>query len=89
VVGQRFVLSNVVPKAIADATCETARALLIEDRTGNPLGEGLKFMGLGDLQQSFDKADRRPVIPHVAQAMLAKFGALLNRTSGAVRLQRC
>jgi len=87
-VGQRFVLATVVPKAVLDATCETARALIIEDRTGNPLGEGLKFTGLGDLQQSFDKGDRRPVIPHVAQAMLTKFGALLNRRSGAVPLVR-
>ena len=88
VVGQRFVLNNVVPKAVADATCETARALLIEDRTANPMGEGLKFSGLGELQQSFDKNDRRPPIPHVAQAMLSKFGVLLNRRSGAVPLMR-
>ena len=88
VVGQRFVLSNVVPKAVLDATCETARALIIEDRTANPLGEGLKFSALGPLQQSFDKSDRRPEIPHVAQALLSKFGVLLNRRSGAVPLVR-
>lgn len=88
VVGKRLVLSNVVPKAIADAACETARALIIEDRTANPLGEGLKFSALGSLQQSFDKSDRRPEIPHVAQAMLSKFGVLLNRRSGAVPLVR-
>ena len=88
VVGQRLVLSNVVPKAVLDATIETARALIIEDRTANPLGEGLKFSALGSLQQSFDKRDRRPAIPHVAQAMLSKFGVLLNRSSGAVPLVR-
>ena len=88
VVGQRVVLSDVVPKPVVDATCETARALIIEDRTANPLGEGLKFSALGSLQQSFDKADRRPEIPHVAQAMLSKFGVLLNRKSGAVPLVR-
>jgi hypothetical protein len=88
VVGQRFVLSNLVPKPVVDATCETARALIIEDRTANPLGEGLKFSALGSLQQSFDKSDRRPEIPHVAQAMLSKFGVLLNRRSGAVPLVR-
>ena len=86
--GQRFVLGTVVPKAVLDATCETARALIIEDRTANPLGEGLKFASLGDLQQSFDKTDRRPVIPHVAQAMLAKLGVLVNRKSGVVPLVR-
>jgi hypothetical protein len=88
VVGQRFVLGDVVPKAIADAACETARALLIEDRTANPLGEGLKFSGLGELQQTFDKSDRRPMVPHLAIAMLSKFGVLLNRSSGAVPLVR-
>jgi len=88
VVGQRFVLSDVVPKAVVDATCETARALIIEDRTANPLGEGLKFSGIGELQQSFDKGDRRPMIPHLALAMLSKFGVLLNRKSGAVPLVR-
>ncbi len=88
IVGQRVVLNDVVPKAIADAACETARALIIEDRTANPLGEGLKYSGLGDLQQSFDKNDRRPPIPHLAQAMLSKFGMLLNRRSGAVPLMR-
>lgn len=88
IVGQRFVLSNVVPKAVADATCETARALIIEDRTANPLGEGLKFSGIGDLQQSFDRNDRRPMVPHLAIAMLNKFGVLVNRRSGAVPLVR-
>jgi len=88
VVGQRFVLSNVVPKAVVDATCETARALIVEDRTANPLGEGLKFSGIGELQQSFDKKDRRPMVPHLAIAMLSKFGVLLNRSSGAVPLVR-
>jgi hypothetical protein len=88
VVGQRFVLPDVVPPAVVAATCETARALLIEDRTGNPPGEGLKFSALGDLQQSFDKGDRRPMIPHLAIAMVSKFGTLLNRKSGAVPLAR-
>ena len=60
--GQRFVLGTVVPKAVLDAACETARALIIEDR--------------------------RPVIPHVAQAMLAKLGVLVNRKSGVVPLVR-
>jgi len=88
VVGQRFVLGDVVPKPVVDATCETARALLVEDRTANPLGEGLKFSGIGELQQSFDKKDRRPMVPHLAIAMLSKFGVLLNRNSGAVPLVR-
>src|ERR1051325_7676885 len=34
---------NVVPKAVAAATCEMARELLIADRTAAPPGEGLKY----------------------------------------------
>ena len=83
-----YVPFNSVPKAVQDATCETARALLIEDRTANPLGEGIAFTGLGGNQTKFDKKDRRPVIPYVAQAMLAKFGGLVMATSGSVRLKR-
>ena len=86
--GSRYVASDVVPAEVVNATCETARALLIEDRTANPLGEGLKFSGIGDLQQSFDKSDRRPVIPQVAQAMLRKFGESTVARSGAVKLTR-
>lgn len=88
IVGDWLVAADRVPRGVVDATCETARALIIEDRTANPLGEGLKFSSLGDLQQSFDKRDRRPVIPYVAQAMLRKFGELTRTTSGAVRLVR-
>lgn len=88
IVGDRRVAGGTVPRGVVEATCETARALIIEDRTANPLGEGLKFSSLGDLQQSFDKRDRRPVLPYVAQAMLRKFGELVRSTSGAVRLVR-
>jgi hypothetical protein len=83
-----FVRFDSVPKAVVDATCEVARALLIEDRTANPLGEGLKYTGLGASQTSFDKTDRRPVIPYVAQAMLVKYGSLILTKSGSVRLTR-
>ena len=79
---------NLVPKAVIQATCEMARAILIEDRTANPLGEGLKYTGLGANQTSFDKSDRRPVITALTQAMLAKFGALISAKTGAVRLIR-
>jgi hypothetical protein len=83
-----YVPFDSVPKAVVDATCEVARAMLIEDRTANPLGEGLKYTGLGASQTSFDKSDRRPVIPYVAQAMLVKFGSLILSKSGSVRLKR-
>lgn len=82
------VASNVVPKAVVDATCEMARELLIVDRTAAAPGEGLKYENVGPDQKGYDKADTRPVITKVAQAMLAKFGFLLSRKGGAVRLVR-
>ena len=83
-----FVSASVVPKAVRDATCEMARELLLVDRTASPAGEGLKYQNVGTTQTGYDKGDTRPVISHVAQAMLAKFGALVNSRSGAVRLVR-
>ena len=80
--------ADAVPKAVVQATCEMARAMLVEDRTANPLGEGLKFTGLGANQTSFDKTDRRPVLTQLAQVMLSKFGSQISAKSGAVRLIR-
>jgi hypothetical protein len=36
----------------------------------------------------YNKSDTRPIISRVAQAMLSKFGALVDGGSGAVRLVR-
>ena len=36
----------------------------------------------------FNKSDRRPVVPYVAQAMLSKLGAYIKSNSGVVRLVR-
>ena len=83
-----FVSASVVPKAVRDATCEMARELLLADRTAAPAGEGLKYQNVGPNQTGYDKADTRPVISHVAQAMLAKFGALIKSKSGTVALVR-
>jgi len=80
--------ADAVPKAVADATCELARELLVTDRTSAPEGEGLSYENTGTTQKGYNKGDKRPVIPHVAQALLAKYGALLKSRSGAVRLTR-
>ena len=80
--------SNAVPKEVIDATCEMARELLILDRTAAPPGEGLKYENIGPNQTGFSKTDVRPIISHVAQAMLAKFGAIVKSKSGAVPLVR-
>lgn len=83
-----WVWGDVVPKAVRDATCEQARELLIVDRTGAPLGEGLRYSVDGTVQSGYDKRDRRPIISHVTQALLAKFGSLLSGWSGSVKLTR-
>jgi hypothetical protein len=97
-----FVEPDLVPKAVVDATCEMARELLIADRTAAPPGEGITTFhtghtdaGVGGNAPSSDnsttvysKSDTRPIISHVAQAMLAKFGALMSDGSGPVRLVR-
>jgi hypothetical protein len=97
-----FVDADVVPKAVTDATCEMARELLLADRTAAPPGEGIASVhtghtdaGVGGNAPSSDnsttvysKGDTRPIISHVAQVMLAKFGVLLSGGSGAVRLVR-
>jgi hypothetical protein len=83
-----FVPFSIVPKALVQATCEMARELLVADRTASPAGEGLAYQNTGGNQTGYDKADRRPIISPVAQAMLIKFGSLINGKSGAVRLVR-
>ena len=86
--GTAYVSSDQVPKAVVDAVCEMARELLIVDRTAAPAGEGLKYLNDGGTQTGYDKSDTRPVISPVAQAMLAKLGALIKSRGGAVRLVR-
>jgi hypothetical protein len=101
-VGDNFVEPDLVPAAVVQATCEMARELLIADRTSSPAGEGLDSVatahathaatGTGSDSTSsttkYSKSDTRPIISRVAQAMLSKFGALVDGGSGAVRLTR-
>ena len=84
-----YVGSGVVPMVVVDATCEMARELLIGDRTEAPDGEGIAQFGIaGGVSVTFDKGDRRPVVPAVVATMLAKFGWLVGARSGAVKLVR-
>jgi len=81
--------SNVVPKLLRDATIETAREFIKANRADDPDGEGLASMSIsGTLSMTFNKSDRPPVIPHVAQAMLSKLGDYLSRGGGTARLVR-
>lgn len=86
--GGGTVASNAVPKLVIQATCEMARELIVADRTATPAGEGIKYQNVGTTQTGYDKTDTRPVISRVAQAMLSKYGTLLNRKGGVVRLVR-
>ena len=83
------VASNAVPKSVVDATCEMARELIIVDRTAAPPGEGITatWTDVSGTKYAWPE-DRRPIISHVAQAMLAKFGTLIKRKGGAVKLMR-
>ena len=86
--GEVALPDDAVPKAVVQSACELARELLIADRTAAPAGEGLKYYNDAGKQTGYDKADRRPVIPAVVQAMLAKYGAMLQAKSGSVKLVR-
>ena len=83
----RTVVSDVVPKPVIEAACEMARELLIADRTAAPAGEGVSYENTGTTQTGYNKSDTRPIISHVAQAMLNKYGVAI-RGSGMVRLMR-
>jgi hypothetical protein len=83
-----LVSANIVPKAIIEATCELARELMLANRTAAPPGEGQKYYNNAGVQTGYDKADTRPIIPKLVQAMLAKYGSLTKAKSGSVKLVR-
>lgn len=95
-----YVPSDSVPKGVLFAVCEMARELLIADRTAAPPGEGVTSLqtshstkdASGDESNSsmtvYNKSDTRMIISRVAQAMLSKYGALIEGGSGSVRLVR-
>ena len=86
--GDSWVASDVVPARVVQATCELARELILADRTATPPGEGVTLVRAADQSETiYNKRDKRPVIPMVAQNLLCKYGSLLKR-AGAVRLQR-
>lgn len=80
--------SNEIPDSVRDAACELARELLIQDRTAAPPGEGLRYFNDSSTQTGYDPRTRRMIIPRLVQAMLAKYGALIEEHSGTVALVR-
>ena len=84
-----FLDETKVPPIVVNATCELARALLVEDRTDNPDGEGLSSISVvGSLRLDFNANDRQPVIPLIVQTWLGKFGEYIAHSKGMARLVR-
>ena len=84
-----FLDETKVPALVVNATCELARALLVEDRTDDPDGEGLSSMSVvGSLRLDFNANDRQPVIPLIVQTWLGKFGEYIAHSKGMARLVR-
>lgn len=86
--GSGDLASDKVPAAVVKATCELAKELLITDRTAAPPGEGILEQQNSDYSATvYSKKDARQIIPHLVQALLARFGDLIRKGSVA-RLQR-
>ena len=83
----QYLSSDSVPKCVVDATCELARELLVVDRTGAPLGQGLKSSAVSGSTFVFDKLDRRPVLTSGTMALLHRVLAA-GPGSSSVKLQR-
>ena len=83
-----FVPANVIPREIVIATIEMAREVTLADRTTAPVGEGLKYSNVGTTQTGYDKLDHRPIIPVHVQALLSKYGSMVNPKGGSVQLAR-
>lgn len=84
-----FLDETKVPPVVVNATCELARALLIDDRTDDPDGEGLSSMSVvGSLGLVFNPSDRQPVVPVIVQTWLGKFGTYNGHGAGVVSLVR-
>jgi hypothetical protein len=100
--GRSHAAGVTVPAAVVQAACEMTRELLIVDRTAAAPGEGIESVqtvhathaatGTGSSSDTsatkYSKPNTRPIISHVARAMLGKFGALISGGGGAVRLVR-
>lgn len=70
--GPVYLSADLVPACVVQATCELARELLKADRTGTPLGEGLKSQAVSGSTFVFDKLDRKPVLTRTVEALLAR-----------------
>ena len=89
VAGVAYLPSDSVPACVRDGTCEVARELLIEDRTGDPEGVGMRSMGVdGVFKMVFDPLRPKPIVPRLAQAMLRRVGFHLGGRGASVPIVR-
>src|SRR3954452_11044747 len=83
-----FLPSNVVPRAVVNATFEMARELMIADRTAAPAGEGIQTAttgaGASFSSATYNKSDTRQVLSQLAGAMLARFGSSIQARGGQI-----
>jgi hypothetical protein len=81
--------ASAVPASLVGATCELARRLLVEDRTGDPDGTGLRSMTLaGSVRFVFDAARLKPVVTDYIAAMIGRLVLSAPGRSGTVPLSR-
>ena len=87
--GEDDLPEDTLPASVRDAACELARHLIVQDRTGDPEGIGLRSLTIeGALRLVFDPLRPKPVVPQFVQAMLGRVGSYEGRRSGSVRLIR-
>jgi hypothetical protein len=85
----QYFLSNAVPRAVVNATCELARELIKADTTDAVDGEGMSELTItGALSIRFDKRDRQPTISDTARLFLSKVGTYLPGARGMVKVVR-
>lgn len=86
---QGYFDNNVIPQDLINAVCETARELIKQDPTDEPEGQGLKRLKMaGSVDMHFDRSDRKPMIPYLAQRMLQGLGTLKGNSSTVAKLIR-
>lgn len=77
-----------IPTWLKYATAEMARYLISVDRTLEPDSKGIKFMGAGPLQISFDKADIRGILPRSVISIVGPYGIVNSSTVQFGRIVR-
>jgi hypothetical protein len=87
--GEDYLAESAVPACVRDAACELARQFLVQDRTEDAEGIGLRSLSIeGALRMVFDPLRPKPVVPQFVQALVARVGTYEGRRSGCVLLKR-